>query len=150
DETHITQLLGRMVRTPLARRIPGDDVLNSVTCLLPEFDHATAIRVAKAMTGERTKDDDGTGGGDGRRLLIVAVNMKPTPAIPDAVWAAFDALPSQTLPRKAARPIFRYTALAQALSRDELHENAVAEAYSELCKVIDGFAARYAELLETA
>jgi len=25
DETHITQLLGRMVRTPLARRIPGND-----------------------------------------------------------------------------------------------------------------------------
>ena len=35
DETHITQLLGRMVRTPLARRVPGDDVLNSVACLLP-------------------------------------------------------------------------------------------------------------------
>ena len=35
DRTHITQLLGRMVRTPLARRIPGDDRLNSVDCLLP-------------------------------------------------------------------------------------------------------------------
>ncbi|MDE2828304.1 MAG: DEAD/DEAH box helicase family protein [Bacteroidota bacterium] len=30
DKTHITQLLGRMVRTPLARRIEGDDLLNSV------------------------------------------------------------------------------------------------------------------------
>ena len=36
--THITQLLGRMVRTPLARRIPGNDRLNSVDCLLPFFD----------------------------------------------------------------------------------------------------------------
>jgi type III restriction enzyme len=38
DKTHITQLLGRMVRTPLARRIPGNDRLNSVDCLLPRFD----------------------------------------------------------------------------------------------------------------
>jgi type III restriction enzyme len=38
DRTHITQLLGRMVRTPLARRIPGNDRLNSVDCLLPFFD----------------------------------------------------------------------------------------------------------------
>ncbi len=30
DRTHIMQLLGRMVRTPLARRIPGNDRLNSV------------------------------------------------------------------------------------------------------------------------
>ena len=37
DETHITQLLGRMVRTPLARRVPGDDVLNSVACVLPSL-----------------------------------------------------------------------------------------------------------------
>ena len=42
DETHITQLLGRMVRTPLARRVPGDDMLNSVACLLPRFDRQTA------------------------------------------------------------------------------------------------------------
>ena len=35
DETHITQLLGRMVRTPLARRVPGNDLLNSVECVLP-------------------------------------------------------------------------------------------------------------------
>ena len=30
DRTHITQLLGRMVRSPLARRIPGNDQLLSL------------------------------------------------------------------------------------------------------------------------
>jgi len=30
DKTNITQLLGRMVRSPLARRIPGNELLNSV------------------------------------------------------------------------------------------------------------------------
>ena len=45
DRTHITQLLGRMVRTPLARRIPGNDRLNSVDCLLPFFDKDTVEEV---------------------------------------------------------------------------------------------------------
>ncbi|GGF82107.1 hypothetical protein GCM10011402_38370 [Paracoccus acridae] len=49
DKTHITQLLGRMVRTPLARRIPGNERLNSVDCLLPFFDEASVKEVAKAL-----------------------------------------------------------------------------------------------------
>ena len=62
DETHITQLLGRMVRTPLARRVPGNDLLNSVECLLPHFDRSTATKVATTMLGDREHDGDGTGG----------------------------------------------------------------------------------------
>ncbi|QQD18722.1 DEAD/DEAH box helicase family protein [Spongiibacter nanhainus] len=150
DTTYITQLLGRMVRTPLARRIPGDDLLNSVECVLPEFDSNTATEVAKAMIGQRKEDGDGTGGGEGRRVLIAPVDMGTNPNIPDSVWELFDSLPSQTLPRKVARPIFRYTALAQSLSRDGLRVDAVKEAYNELCKVLDGFSARHSDKLEAA
>ena len=49
DKTYIAQLLGRMVRTPLARRIPGNDRLNSVDCLLPKFDKETVENVVKAL-----------------------------------------------------------------------------------------------------
>ncbi len=150
DLTHITQLLGRMVRTPLARRIPGNDVLNSVSCVLPQFDRTTATNVARTMLGERAQDDDGTGGGDGRRVLVAPVDMGPNKAISDAVWKAFDAMPSETLPRKSARPILRFTALAQALSRDNLRAHALRQAYGEMCKVLDGFSARYRDKLETA
>src|ERR1700674_50516 len=38
DHTYIAQLIGRMVRTPLARRISTDDVLNTVALYLPYFD----------------------------------------------------------------------------------------------------------------
>ena len=107
DATHITQLLGRMVRTPLARRVPGNDLLNSVACILPHFDRSAAATVARNMLGERVHDVDGTGGGAGRRVLFAPVDMKANPVIPDAVWAVFDGLPSQTLPRKAARPVRR-------------------------------------------
>jgi len=55
DRTHITQLLGRMVRSPLARRIAGNERLNSVDCLLPKFSKKTVEDVVKAlMTGDDT------------------------------------------------------------------------------------------------
>ncbi len=143
DMTYITQLLGRMVRTPLARRIPGNDLLNSVTCVLPHFNRATAKAVAETMIGDRSHDEDGSGGGDGRRVLIAPVDMTPNPAIPEAIWQALDSLPSHTLPRKAARPVIRFTALAQSLSQDGLRKNALKETYKELCAVLDGITARH-------
>ena len=151
DETHITQLLGRMVRTPLARRVPGNDLLNSVECVLPHYDRSTAARVAKTMLGEREHDDDGTGGGAGRRVLLSPVDMDVNQAIPEAVWAAFDELPSQTLPRKATRPVRRLAALAQALSRDGLRADAHKDGLSKGSSAkLDGLLAQHKEKVAAA
>ena len=150
DDTHITQLLGRMVRTPLARRVPGNDLLNSVECVLPHFDRSTAARVARTMLGDREHDDDGTGGGAGRRVLFAPVDMDVNQTIPEAVWEAFDALPSQTLPRKAARPLRRLAALAQALSRDGLRADARKDAYQNLFAKLDGLLAQHKEKVAAA
>lgn len=38
DHTLIAQLIGRMIRTPLARRIEGRELLNTVSLYLPRFD----------------------------------------------------------------------------------------------------------------
>lgn len=150
DETHITQLLGRMVRTPLARRVPGNDVLNSVECVLPHFDRRTATAVAKALLGNREHDDDGTGGGDGRRVLLAPADTEVNEAIPETVWEAFDSLPSQTLPRKAARPVRRLAALAQALSRDGLRAGARKDAYQTLFAKLDGLLTQHKEKVAAA
>ncbi|MEI2711712.1 MAG: DEAD/DEAH box helicase family protein [Nocardioides sp.] len=143
DRTHITQLLGRMVRTPLARRIAGQDTLNSVECVLPHFDRATAVQVGEVLLGKKKDGDDdtgGTGGGNGRRVLFNPVDMTPNPHVPDFVWAAFDALPCQTLPKKAAKPTRRLAALAQALSDDGLLPDARKTAYAALFAKLDGLA----------
>ena len=150
DDTHITQLLGRMVRTPLARRVPGDDLLNSVECVLPHFDRDTAERVARAMLGDREHDEDGSGGGDGRRVLFDPVDLHVNAAIPGAVRDAFDALPSQTLPRKASRPTARLSLLAQALSRDGLKKAALKNAYGQLFAKLDGLMAQHREAVAIA
>ncbi len=101
DRTHITQLLGRMVRAPLARRIPGNDRLNSVDCLLPFFDTKAVESVADALMNGADTDGKPL---PGRRVLIDSKELKPNPSLTDKVWETFLSLPSQSLPQRAANP----------------------------------------------
>jgi hypothetical protein len=136
DVTHITQLLGRMVRTPLARRVPGDDRLNAVECVLPFFDRAAAEQVARRIMGE---------GGEpiGPRVSFRTADFGPNPRIPAGVWDVFDALPSQTVPRKGARPVGRFTALGAALARDGLVGDGHRRAIGELVAFLRGQAVEH-------
>ncbi|QZY52268.1 DEAD/DEAH box helicase [Leucobacter tenebrionis] len=146
DETHITQLLGRMIRTPLARRVEGDDLLNSVECILPKFSKATASLVLEKIMG-----NDLTGGGDtGQRVLVDPQLMTPNDAVPDEVWELFQSLPAETLPRKHANPIKRVTSLAHALAADGLVADAGKIAHERLHGVLNGLAAQYAKDLAKA
>ncbi|MEV7693778.1 DEAD/DEAH box helicase family protein [Microbacterium sp. NPDC089189] len=146
DETHITQLLGRMIRTPLARRIEGDDLLNSVECILPKFSKATASLVLEKIMG-----NDLTGGGDtGQRVLVDPQLMTPSDAVPDEVWELFQSLPAETLPRKHANPIKRVTSLAHALAADGFVPDAGKIAHERLHGVLNGLAAQYAKDLAKA
>lgn len=146
DRTHITQLLGRMVRTPLARRIPGNERLNAVDCLLPFFDTATVTAVADAlMHGEGPVPPPAV-----RRVLINPIEVTPNPEVPGEVWDTLLALPSQSLPQRTARPVKRLTALAHELAVDGLVPNAGKKAHAELHKVLDAARARYATEIAAA
>ncbi|WP_374690324.1 DEAD/DEAH box helicase [Accumulibacter sp.] len=147
DRTHITQLLGRMVRTPLARRIPGNEQLNSVHCLLPLFDAKTVSAVADALMKGGGGDDDSqppTG-----RVLVNPTTMHPNPAVPDAVWTKFESLASQTRPQRGARPPRRLTALAHELAWDGLMPDAGKKAHAEMHKVLDAAQARWRDEIAT-
>lgn len=139
DKTHITQLLGRMVRTPLARRIPGNERLNSVDCLLPFFDEKSVKEVALAlMTGSDCGDTL-----QGRRILINPEDMRTNPDVPEEVWEKFISLPSQTLPKRQAKPIQRLTSLAHELSFDGILLGAGESAHSEMHKSLNAGRQRY-------
>lgn len=146
DKTHITQLLGRMVRAPLARRIPGNDRLNAVDCLLPFFDEASVKDVAKALMSGGDNGEDLPG----RRVLINPAELKPNPSISEAVWDKLLSLPSQSLPKRHARPVKRLTSLAHELAVDGLLEDAGKAAHAEMHRVLDGVRARYKTEIKTA
>lgn len=146
DQTHITQLLGRMVRNPLARRVPGDERLNSVDCILPFFDRTTAGKVARFLSGAT----DELPGGEGKKVLMDGRELKPNEAIPQSVWGAWDTLPTETLPRRGTRPVKRLVSLAQALSLDGVRPGALEEVEKTMHDVLDSLAVRFRGELETA
>ena len=142
DRTHITQLLGRMVRSPLARRIPGNDRLNAVDCLLPKFSKKTVEEVVDAlMTGDDSAPPSG-------RILIDYVEVKPNSEALTAVWEAFESLPSQTRPQRGAKPAKRLTALAHELASDDILPRAGRLAHAEMHKALDAFQESQKEKIE--
>jgi hypothetical protein len=146
DKTHITQLLGRMVRTPLARRIPGNDRLNAVVCLLPRFNKEAVEAVVTAlMTGGEAGDDLPL-----RRVLINPIEVLPNPAVPEDIWEKLVALPSQSLPKKQTRPIKRLTALAHELAVDGLLPGAGRKAHAAMHKLLDEAQTKYAMRIKDA
>jgi type III restriction enzyme len=153
DPTYITQLMGRMVRTPLAMRVPSDEILNTVTCLLPKFNEETTLQVVNALTS-RSFDGDGTGTGAGtgpsvlRHPVKLSWNTAPEGETADTdprkdsyvssdVYAALEALPSETKPEPEPNPVKNLFALTMALSGDELREGSVDEATNHLFTVLD-------------
>ena len=133
DKTHITQLLGRMIRAPLARRIPGNDILNSVICILPKFNRK-AVQDVVDLINEGKEGSASPG-----RVLINPVETKPNNTIPTSVWECFESLPSQSRPQKHAKPIKRLTALAHELASDKILLQASHIAHIKLHEAMDQF-----------
>jgi type III restriction enzyme len=133
DQTYITQLLGRMVRTPLARRIPGNDRLNAVDCILPFFDSDMAQKVVASLVSGNDLDYTPPVS----RVLIRPIDLAPNKDIPAEAWTKLLSLPSQSLPRKHARPVKRLTILAHELAFDGIVEGAGGKAHKILHAVLD-------------
>jgi hypothetical protein len=145
DNTHITQLLGRMVRSPLARRVPGDERLNAVDCILPFFDRTTAGRVVRYLTGDLEEMPGST-----KKTVIDGKELLPNPEVPESVWELWGNLPTQTLPQRGARPVKRLVALAQALSADSVKPGALSNVEEELHRILAAYGTRYDEQLKSA
>lgn len=118
DYTYIAQLIGRMVRTPLARRIATNDVLNSVALYLPSYDEQ---QVNQVVTGLKSDDTN----------LPVDIEVQPVvcernKAVPDEAFAAVEGLPSYTRPAKHFRSeVARLNALAMLLVGNGLDVDAI-------------------------
>lgn len=104
----ITQIMGRMVRTPLARRIDTDQDLNAVHCILPKFDKHAVEEIAERF---RAGDADTLAGG--AAIITDAVELArnptltlPTPAVTgrQPTGGEFELLEPSTPPGAPASP----------------------------------------------
>jgi len=151
DRTHITQLLGRMVRTPLARRVESDERLNAVICFLPRFDLSTATEVAEVLNGEKIERDPvgaSFGSATGRKALTSPVTMVWNDGVPADVRECLGALPSEAVPKGTTKPIKRLLGLAAEIAVDGLMDAPDEKAHDVLFGGLDGQMARHSDAVE--
>jgi type III restriction enzyme len=89
--TEIAQLIGRLVRTPLAKRVDGgDDRLNEVAAYLPGFRTEHVARVVNALTEDETVEVD---------IVVAPVVCEKSADVPTELFDLLDSLPSYTRQR---------------------------------------------------
>ncbi len=145
DATHIAQIIGRMVRQPLAHRIATDDALNSVTCYLPLFDQKALTAIKDELEGKGPENGQNRVGATVVRAPVV---FERNALLDPAVFAYIDALPSIPTPDRTASPLRRARTLARLLADDAGGAPLLADAGAELTKRLDlrldGLAAEHA------
>lgn len=131
DATHIAQVIGRMVRSPLAHRIATDDALNSVSCFLPRFDRAALGQITDELTqpGEP---------GEATEVVVNAKVFARNATVTAEVFALVETLPSWPAPDSLASPLRRAKALAKLLTDDEVPGGPLmADAGEQLTKALN-------------
>ena len=117
DHTYIAQLLGRMVRTPLARRIEKDAALNDVHLFLPYFDTQAVESVVASLHNAEDVPPAETGSS---RNLVVLKRRDGT----EEIFAELDGLITYRVnAARAQSPLRRYMAIARSLTMDEIDDD---------------------------
>ena len=146
DATHIAQVIGRMVRQPLAHRIAPDDALNSVACYLPLFDSKKLGAIKDELEGKGKGDGDHRVGPEVVRAPVV---FDRNPTLPPEVFDFVQSLPSIPTPDATASPLRRAKNLVRLLADDGAGPALVADADALLTKRLnarlDGLAAEHAD-----
>ena len=126
DHTYIAQLLGRMVRTPLARRVVADAALNDVHLFLPHYDQATVESVIQDL--KNVEDVPPSEPGTNRELVTLyrREGMEEVfEAIGELVTYRVNAVRKQSALR-------RLMGLGRALTHDGIDEHAQETARAQI------------------
>lgn len=137
DHTYIAQLLGRMVRTPLARRIERDAALNDVHLFLPYFDDAAVKAVVEDL-----KDIEHTPPAEaGSSRELVTISRRADAA--DIFDAMAELVTYRVNAARAQSHLRRFMGLARRLNLDEIEPAAWGQAKGQ---VVDWMGAELAKL----
>jgi type III restriction enzyme len=132
DSTYIAQLVGRMVRTPLARNIIDNETLNTVALYLPHYD---AKGLQKVVTKLSKPDDDSLPPVDVQDSDDVVELRKAAGS--EKFFAALAELPSYVVPRqRKSSQVRRLMKLARLLTNDDIDDDALSNAQGALLGVL--------------
>ncbi|MDO5878275.1 MULTISPECIES: DEAD/DEAH box helicase family protein [Paenarthrobacter] len=139
EYTYIAQLIGRMVRTPLARRIPTDQTLNAVSCYLPYFNEKEVDSIARRFEAGENDEPPIT-------VVTNAVDVGHNADVPDEVFDLLEQLPTYTVPGKIYKTqVSRLFRLAALLNGHSILDTAVKDSYTRLLGILDAARTRLME-----
>lgn len=118
DHTYIAQLLGRMVRTPLARRVDADSALNDVHLFLPHYDQATVESVIQDL--KNVEDVPPSETGTSREL----VTLYRRDGMEDVFEAVGDLVTYRVNAVRKQSALRRLMGLGRGLTHDRIDEGA--------------------------
>jgi type III restriction enzyme len=132
DATLIAQLVGRMVRTPLARRIDADEYLNTVALYLPHYDETGLHRVVDRLTAPDPDILPPVSIVKGEDLITLH-----RAGASEEAFAALAALPSYIVPRaRKSSEVRRLMKLSRLLAHDDIQEDGPERATKILLDVL--------------
>jgi type III restriction enzyme len=118
DHTYIAQLLGRMVRTPLARRIERDAQLNDVHLFLPYFDTQAVTSVVESL--HNVEDVPPSETGSSRNLVVLGRRA----GMEDVFAALGELITYRVNAARAQSHLRRFMAISRNLTMDEIDDDA--------------------------
>jgi len=132
DKTVIAQLVGRMVRTPLARAVSGSDFLNTVSLYLPHYDADALSEVIEYLVEPDTQTSVPLRVQRGTDLEVLKRNRKVSPA-----FAAAETLPTVRVTKVSKQSYTRrLLKLGRLLAWDKLDVEAPKIFTSALVRVL--------------
>jgi len=132
DDTSIAQLVGRMVRAPLARRVVTDEHLNTVALYLPHYDRKGLDRVIKRLSADDPTYMPPTDIREGRQVVALS-RAKGS----QAAFDLLSSLPSYVIPRsKLTSQVRRLAKMATLLARYGIDDDAPDDETAAMVKVL--------------
>lgn len=132
DDTLIAQLVGRMVRAPLARRIDDNEFLNTVSLFLPNYDKESLGKVIRKL-----QEDPGLLPPADVRDATDTVQLDRAPGT-EEIFEILARAPSYTIPRKRRiSPVVRLGKLASLLSETGKDTEAPKTATAQLVDALE-------------
>lgn len=140
DHTSIAQLIGRMVRTPLARSVPSNEFLSSVALYLPHYDRKALEKVVEYLRS----DEPGAGISSTVKAGADTVRLERRSDAQDCFDAAA-ALPTYNVERISKQSnVRRLLTLARALNYDKLDTSAPGRARNLVVEILEQERDQYA------
>jgi type III restriction enzyme len=139
DYTLIAQLVGRMVRTPLARRIESSEILNTVALYLPHYDRDGLKAIIEKLNDPENAPP--TEVVEGSKLVTVKKNLSHNALFP--ILAGLPSYSVESIPKTSNTR--RLVKLSRLLTFDEIAPKSWKESKSLVVKTLHEELARLRE-----